>query len=81
MRKNDISLYANWRNYDERDMQLQSDWYSYLLAQTDPRTGVERQEDEGVGNEVFLETLVDEAVGIELLSWRHDHCEINAVDD
>ena len=39
----------------------------HLLAEADARTAVERQEDEGVGNEVFLETLVDEAVGIELL--------------
>ena len=64
MRKNDISLYANWRNYDEQDIQLQSDWYSYLLAQTDPRAGVERQEDEGVASEVFVEAFVQESVRI-----------------
>ena len=47
-------------------MQLQSDWYSYLLAQTDPWAGVERQEDEGVASEVFVEAFVQESVRIEI---------------
>ena len=40
-----------------------------LLSETDARAGVEGKEYEGVRREVFLETLVNEAVGVEFLSW------------
>lgn len=39
---------------------------TYLLTKTDTRTGVERQEDVRVGNDVFLHSLVEETIGIEL---------------
>ena len=39
-----------------------------LLAETDARAGVEREEDERVRSEVFLHAFVDEAVGVEFLS-------------
>ncbi len=38
----------------------------YLLAQTDPRSGVERQENERIANEIFVETFVQESVRVEV---------------
>ena len=37
---------------------------TYLLAETNARPCVERQEDERVGNEIFLDALVDESVRV-----------------
>ena len=38
-----------------------------LLPKTDTWAGVEREEDEWVGGEVFLQTVIDEAVGVEFV--------------
>jgi len=38
-----------------------------LLPETDTWAGVEREEDERVGGEVFLQTVIDETVGVEFL--------------
>ena len=39
---------------------------TYLLAEANARPGVEGHEDEGVRREVLVQTLVKEAVGVEL---------------
>lgn len=36
-----------------------------LLPKTDARAGVEREEDEGIGGEVFVNAIVEEAVRVE----------------
>lgn len=41
----------------------------YLLTQADTRTGVEWKEDEGVVDQVLLQSVIKEAVGIEFLGW------------
>lgn len=41
---------------------------TYLLAKADTRASVEGEEDEGVLGEVFLEAVIQEAVGIKFLS-------------
>ena len=38
-----------------------------LLAETDAWSGIEREEDERVRNEVLSDALVEEPVGVELL--------------
>lgn len=38
-----------------------------LLAEANARPGVERKEDEGILEEVFLEPVVEEAIRVELL--------------
>lgn len=67
--KKDISLYANWPNtfcqYRDRGDELGT----YLLPETDARTAVEREEDEGVGNKILPDTLVQEPVGVEVCGW------------
>ena len=40
---------------------------TYLLAEADTRTCVERDEDEGIWGEVLLDALVEEAVGVEVI--------------
>ena len=37
---------------------------TYLLAETNARPCVERQEDEWIGNEILLDALVDESVRV-----------------
>ncbi len=37
-----------------------------LLPKTDARTAVEREEDEGIGNQILSDTLVQEPVGVEV---------------
>lgn len=49
---------------------------TYLLAQTDARTGVERNKDERVGGQVLVEPLVNEPVRIELQSCSESVSEI-----
>jgi hypothetical protein len=41
---------------------------AHLLAETDPRASIEREEYEGIGCEVFVQPLVQESVGIEFKS-------------
>ena len=41
-----------------------------LLAEADPGACVEREEDEGVWDEVFLHSVIDEAVRVEFLSCK-----------
>lgn len=43
-----------------------------LLPETDAWSCVEREEDEGVGNEVFVKALIDEAIGVELLRYNKE---------
>ncbi len=40
-----------------------------LLAEADARAGVEGEEDEGVGRDVFRDALVEEAVWVEEVRW------------
>lgn len=42
---------------------------THLLAQADSWPSVERKEDEGVLHEIFLETLIEETVGVKLLGY------------
>jgi hypothetical protein len=41
---------------------------TYLLTKADTRAGIEGEEDERVLGEVFLEAVIQEAVGIKFLS-------------
>ena len=52
----------------ERDV----DKVTYLLAETDPRASVERQEDVRIGDQVLVQPIVEEAIWVEL------ECCVNA---
>ena len=67
MRKNDISLYANYRARQRRTRR--ADVWTHLLSETDARTGVEGEEDERVWGEVLVNTVIQEPVGIVLLGY------------
>ena len=41
--------------------------WTYLLAETDARTGVEGEEDKRIGYEVLVQTFVEEAVWVKFL--------------
>ena len=41
-----------------------------LLSETNSRSGIEWEEDEGVGNEVLLDSFVQEPIRIELFRYR-----------
>jgi len=41
-----------------------------LLPETDTWAGVEREENEWIRGEVFLQTVIDEAVGVEFVCCR-----------
>ena len=41
-----------------------------LLSETNPRSSVEWKEDEGIGNEVLLDSFIQEPVGIEIFRCR-----------
>lgn len=41
----------------------------YLLSETDPRAGIERQEDERVWSEIFLQAFVEKTIRVELQGY------------
>ena len=42
---------------------------AYLLAKANSRAGVEGQEDKGVWNEILFHSVINEPVGVKLISW------------
>jgi len=42
---------------------------AYLLAKANPRACVEGQEDKGVWNEILFHSVINEPVGVKLVSW------------
>ena len=74
MRKNDISLYANYSDDMRRVSTITENAQPYslfckthLLAKADPRSRVEWKEYEGVWHKVLSNAVVNEAFGIEFL--------------
>ena len=67
MRKNDISLYANCSTSQLGEMckRASENDGPYLLPKADPRSSVERQENERIADEVFVKTFVKESVRVE----------------
>ena len=41
---------------------------TYLLTETDPGAGVEREKDEWVGSEVLVQPCIEEAIGVKVIS-------------
>ncbi len=46
---------------------MDEEWGTHLLSETNTRTSIKWKEDERVGSEILLETIVEESVGIKLL--------------
>ena len=76
MRKNDISLYANYSDDMRRVSTITETAQPYslfcrthLLAKADSRSRVERKEYERVTGEVLVETLIQETFRIEVCRW------------
>ena len=57
---------------EESDEEERSFVVCELLAEADTRAGVKGEEDEGVGGDVGLDALVEEAVGVEFVGCGVD---------